>query len=55
VEAEQEGEEPESSSGGGCALPLPIQVLERNKITVAEIRALPRFRGYSAGEPNNVR
>ena len=34
--------------------PLPIQVIERNRLSVAEIRALPRFKDYSPGVPTKV-
>ena len=33
---------------------LPIQVIERNRLTEAEIRALPRFRNYQPGPPTKV-
>ena len=35
--------------------PLPLQVIERNRLTLAEILALPRFGDYSPGEPSKVR
>ena len=34
--------------------PLPLEVIERNRFTVAEIQALPRFKDYAPGEPNKV-
>ena len=34
--------------------PLPVQVIERNRLSMAEIRALPRFRDYSPGTPSKV-
>ena len=34
--------------------PLPVQIIERNRLSVAEIRALPRFKDYSPGTPNEV-
>ena len=52
---EEQGKREDSSRGGGYGLPLPLQVVERNRLSVAEIRALPRFKDYSAGEPSNVR
>ncbi len=33
---------------------LPVQVIERNRLTEAEIRALPRFRNYQPGPPTKV-
>ena len=37
------------------SLPLPVQVIERNRLTLAEILTLPRFRDYRPGEPSKVR
>lgn len=34
--------------------PLPVQVIERNRLTVAEILALPRFHDYTPGHPSKV-
>ena len=34
---------------------LPEQVILRHKLSVAEIRELPRFRDYQAGHPTKVR
>ena len=34
--------------------PLPLEVLERNSLSEAEIRALPRFADYTPGEPSKV-
>lgn len=34
--------------------PLPIQVIERNRLTEMEIRALPRFKDYTPGTPSKV-
>ena len=34
--------------------PLPVQVIERNRLSLAEILALPRFRDYTPGEPSKV-
>lgn len=35
--------------------PLPVEVLERNRLSAAEIRAVPRFTNYAQGEPSKVR
>ena len=53
-----------AKSGGNDSLPengcqqgiifLPPQVIERNRLSEAEIRALPRFNKYSPGEPSKV-
>ena len=51
---EEQGKREDSNRSGGYGLPLPLQVVERNRLSVAEIRALPRFKDYSAGEPSNV-
>lgn len=38
-----------------CAIaPLPVEVLERNRLSAAEIRAVPRFTNYAQGEPSKV-
>lgn len=34
--------------------PLPIQVIERNRLSKAELAALPRFKGHDPGEPSEV-
>ena len=34
--------------------PLPVQVIERNRLSVPEIRALPRFKDYNPGVPSKV-
>ena len=44
-----------SSGGQERATPLPIQVIERNRLSEAEIAALPRFKGHNPGEPSEVR
>ena len=43
---------PEDSSHD--VLPLPVQVIERNRLTEMEIRALPRFKDYTHGTPSKV-
>lgn len=35
-------------------IPLPSQVVERNRLSETEIRALPKFSNYSPGEPSKV-
>ncbi len=45
----------DSGYSSGCVFTLPSQVVERNRLTVAEICTLPRFRDYCAGEPSSVR
>lgn len=59
---EGEGAVPETLTAAATAThaasmapePLPVQVIERNRLNIAEIRALPRFRDYSPGTPNKV-
>ena len=34
--------------------PLPLQIIERHKLTVAQLKARPRFRDYCPGEPSKV-
>lgn len=48
------GEEDGEVETAAQVLPLPLEVIERNRRTVAEIRALPRFKDYTPGEPNKV-
>jgi len=40
--------------GAGVPPPLPVEVIERNRLTLAEILVLPRFRDYTPGEPSKV-
>ena len=40
--------------GAGVPPPLPVEVIERNRLTLAEILTLPRFRDYKPGEPSKV-
>ena len=54
VRKELEKEAVATSSSILAPEPLPIQIIERNRLSVAEIRALPRFRDYSPGVPNKV-
>ena len=35
--------------------PLPVQVIERNKLTLSELKQLPKFKNYSQGTPSRVR
>ena len=56
---EDEAFQAAASTDDSCAVvadpdPLPVQVIERNRLSVAEIRALPRFRDYSPGAPSKV-
>ena len=56
---EEEAFQTAASTDGSRAIvadpdPLPVQVIERNRLSVAEIRALPRFRDYSPGAPSKV-
>ncbi len=51
----------ENGGGGGDSAgrekkvpPLPIQVIERNRLSEAEIAALPRFKDHTPGEPSEV-
>lgn len=34
--------------------PLPVQVIERNRLSLEEIRKLPRFEDYTPGLPSKV-
>ena len=47
-------EEEEEAETAAPVPPLPLEVIERNRLTVAEIRALPRFKDHTPGEPNKV-
>lgn len=47
-------EEEEGVGGAGVPPPLPVEVIERNRLTLAEILVLPRFRDYTPGEPSKV-
>lgn len=61
-EKDLEGEDEVAVVGGdmGCSdaaqdvTPLPLQVLERNRLTEVEIRAMPKFSSYSPGNPSKV-
>ena len=46
----------DSDHGEGLeeVIPLPPQVIERNRLSEAEIRSLPRFTNYSPGKPSKV-
>jgi len=50
----------ESSSTDNCKQskcsvePVPIEVIERHRLSVDEIRQLPRFQNYNAGTPSQV-
>jgi len=48
-------EEDEDGVGGaGVAPHLTVEVIERNRLTLAEILGQPRFRDYTPGEPSKV-
>ena len=47
-------EEEEGVGGAGVPPPLPVEVIERNRLALAEILVLPRFRDYTPGEPSKV-
>lgn len=36
-------------------LALPLQLIQRNRLTTEQIRQLPRFKDYSPGSPSSVR
>ena len=49
----------EGKKGGGGAMEgevmaLPVEVIQRNRLSEEEIRLLPRFSDYSPGHPSNV-
>lgn len=46
---------PNEGAAAAMPLPLPVQVIERNRLTLAEILTLPKFRDYRSGEPSKVR
>ena len=52
--SEEDREEGVVCGSGVEVSPLPAQVVERNRLTVAEIRTLPRFVDYSPGIPSRV-
>ena len=53
-----EGDEGACSPDGPPQLasiePLPVQVIERNRLSLEEIRKLPRFGDYAPGLPSKV-
>ena len=55
VDVSQSAVVPNGGAVANMPLPLPVQVIERNRLTLAEILTLPRFRGYRPGEPSKVR
>ena len=55
VDASQSAVVPNGGVSADMPLPLPVQVIERNRLTLAEILTLPRFRDYRPGEPSKVR
>lgn len=57
---EEKEEEEEETEGGKTKerdmIPaLPLQLIQRNRLTTDQIRLLPRFKNYSPGEPSSVR
>ena len=55
VDTSQSAVVPNGGAAADMPLPLPVQVIERNRLTLAEILTLPRFRDYRPGEPSKVR
>ena len=55
TKASQSAVVPNEGVAAAMPLPLPVQVIERNRLTLAEILTLPRFRDYRSGEPSKVR
>ena len=53
-EEDKDGYNPNSPPQLACIEPLPVQVIERNRLSVEEIRKLPRFEDYSPGLPSKV-
>ena len=58
-EREEDGREVEKRSGGdfgerGDVPALPLQLIERNRLSTEQIKQLPRFKNYSPGEPTSV-
>jgi hypothetical protein len=60
---EGEGEENEDeretgmcgvTADGATVQPLPLQLIERNRLTPEQIKKLPRFANYSPGNPSSV-
>ncbi len=43
-----------SAAGEEEAPPLPLQVVERSRLSEGEIKAIPKFKDYSPGEPSKV-
>jgi hypothetical protein len=56
VESTEQVVEKTKCCGKGVEIPdpLPVQVLERNRLSETEIKAIPRFADYTPGEPNRV-
>ena len=40
--------------GGSTVQALPLQLIERNRLTTEQIKKLPRFVDYSPGNPSSV-
>ena len=55
VDTSQSAVVPNGGEAADMPLPLPVQVIERNRLTLAEILTLPRFQDYRPGEPSKVR
>ena len=57
-EGEEDGREVEKSSGNigeSEDVPaLPLQLIERNRLSTEQIKQLPRFKNYSPGKPTSV-
>lgn len=54
VLAAEDGTKGRDDTGGQDIPPLPLEVLERNRLSETEIRAIPRFANYTPGEPSKV-
>ena len=55
---EEEENEEERETGvtahGATVQPLPLQLIERNRLTPEQIKKLPHFANYSSGNPSSV-
>lgn len=51
----EEGTVERKEREGDVVQALPLQLIQRNRLTTDQIRQLPRFKDYSPGSPSSVR
>ena len=47
-------EEKETESEESVVQALPLQVIERNRLSIEQLKQLPRFSSYCPGQPTSV-